>query len=169
MPLLALARRADAAAIAVMSRDLIEDGLDWSWTPRRVAHSIRRRDALVVVARVGARIVGFAIMRYGDDDAHLDLLGVDPAYRRHGLGRRLVEWLEKPALEAGISSVFLEVREAKRGTQAFYERLGYRTLGRLQGYYQGGESALRMGRELGAPSDGVHVELPIAVAAPTRR
>ena len=34
-------------------------------------------------------------------------------------------------------------------TIAFYERLGYRQLGRVDGYYQGRESAVRMGRDLG--------------------
>jgi [ribosomal protein S18]-alanine N-acetyltransferase len=146
---LGLARPSDAGAIACMSRDLIERGLQWSWTPRRVVASVRSPTALVVVARAAGRIAGFGIMRYGDDEAHLDLLGVDGACRREGLGRRLVEWLEKPALVAGISAVFLEVRASNDGAQAFYERLGYRKLARLAGYYQGRESAIRMGRELG--------------------
>ncbi len=152
---LGLARRADVDEIADMSRHLVEDGLAWAWTPRRVAGSVRRRDALVVVARREHdpinHIVGFAIMRYGDDDAHLDLLAVRPEHRRHGLGRRLVEWLEKPALVAGIRSVVLEVRESNAGARAFYARLGYRQRERLAGYYQDLESALRLGRELGAP------------------
>jgi [ribosomal protein S18]-alanine N-acetyltransferase len=146
---LGLARHADAIAIASMSRELIEHGLPWSWTPRRVAASIRSATALVVVARGAGQIAGFGIMRYGDDDAHLDLLGVQDACQRTGLGRRLVEWLEKPALVAGISAVFLEVRASNHAAQAFYERLGYHELGRLAGYYQGRESAIRMGRELG--------------------
>src|SRR5215813_2623461 len=144
-----LARRSDAVEIALMSRDLIEQGLQWSWTPERVGASVRSRMALVAVARAAGRIAGFGIMRYGDDDAHLDLLGVDHAYRRAGLGRRLVEWLEKPALVAGISAVFLEVRASNHAGQAFYERLGYRKLAKLAQYYQGRESAIRMGRELG--------------------
>jgi ribosomal-protein-alanine N-acetyltransferase len=143
-----LARRSDVRAIAGHSRDLVERGLEWTWTPGRVEASLRSEIALVVVARTADRLAGFAIMRYGDDDAHLDLLAVDPRDRGRGLGRRLVEWLEKPALVAGIGSVFLEVRESNRGAQAFYERLGYRTLGRIAGYYQGRESALRMGRTL---------------------
>jgi ribosomal-protein-alanine N-acetyltransferase len=144
-----IARRSDVVEIALMSRDLIETGLQWSWVPRRVAASVRNPNAIVVVARAGDRIAGFGIMRYGDDDAHLDLLGVGHAHRRGGLGRRLVEWLEKPALVAGISAVFLEVRESNHGGQAFYERLGYRRLMRVARYYQGRESAIRMGRELG--------------------
>lgn len=144
-----LARLPDAADIARMSRDLIETGLPWSWTSQRVAASVRSPDALVVVAREERRIAGFGIMRYGDDDAHLDLLGVDHDYRRAGLGRRLIEWLEKPALVAGISAVFLEVRASSHAAQAFYERLGYRKLTLVPRYYQGLESAVRMGRELG--------------------
>jgi ribosomal-protein-alanine N-acetyltransferase len=145
-----LARASDAVTIAEMSRDLIEAGLRWSWTPTRVAASLRNPNALVVVARAARPIAGFGIMRYGDDEAHLDLLGVAPEHRREGVGNRLLEWLEKPALVAGISLVFLEVRASNRGAQAFYERLGYRKLGELPRYYQGSESAIRMGRELGS-------------------
>jgi ribosomal-protein-alanine N-acetyltransferase len=159
---LGLARRSDAVEIAYMSRHLIEKGLRWSWTPRRVAASVANPNALVVVARTEDRIAGFGIMRYGDDEAHLDLLGVAYEHRWKGLGRRLVEWLEKPALVAGISLVFLEVRVPNHGAQAFYERLGYRRLAEIARYYQGRESALRMGRELGwpgLPNPGVSTSL----------
>ena len=131
-----LAHLSDAADIARMARDLVETGLPWSWTPGRVAASVRCPQALVVVARGAQRIAGFGIMRYGDDDAHLDLFGVDHDYRRAGLGRRLIEWLEKPALVAGISAVFLEVRAPNRGAQAFYERLGFTRLGEYDEFGQ---------------------------------
>jgi ribosomal protein S18 acetylase RimI-like enzyme len=87
-------------------------------------------------------------MRYGEDDAHLDLLAVAPSYRRLGIGRQLVEWLEKCAVVAGIFTVALEVRAGNEGAQIFYKRMGYRTLVHLTGYYQGIEAALRMGRDL---------------------
>jgi ribosomal-protein-alanine N-acetyltransferase len=143
-----LGGRADAPQIARMSRDLIEQGLAWSWTPERVIASMRSPITLVAVARAGRRLVGFGIMRYGDDRARLDLLGVAADCRRWGVGRRLVGWLERPALVAGITSATLEVRAANAGAQAFYERLGYRTVARLAGYYQGREAAIRMQRDL---------------------
>jgi ribosomal-protein-alanine N-acetyltransferase len=87
-------------------------------------------------------------MRYGGDDAHLDLLAVAPPYRRAGVGRELLEWLEKCAVIAGIFSITLEVRAANEGAQLFYKRMGYRTLAHLPGYYQGIEAALRMSRDL---------------------
>ena len=145
---LRLARPADATIIANLSRDLIEYGLRWRWTAVRVAASIREPDVNVLVACCDAHIAGFAIMRYGDDDAHLDLLAVAPPYRRTGIGRQLLEWLEKCAVVAGIFTVALEVRAENEGAQRFYERLGYRTLAQLPGYYQGVEAALRMSRDL---------------------
>ncbi|HYA28394.1 MAG TPA: GNAT family N-acetyltransferase [Acidobacteriota bacterium] len=131
-----------------MSRDLVEDGLRWRWTPQRVAASIRATNANVLVARIDDRVAGFAIMHYGDHVAHLDLLAVAPPHRRAGVGRQLVEWLEKCAVVAGNIRVVLEVRAGNHGAQRFYERMGYRTLVRLPDYYQGVEDALRMGRDL---------------------
>jgi ribosomal-protein-alanine N-acetyltransferase len=145
---LRLARPAEADTIANLSRDLIEYGLQWRWTPMRVAGSIRAPDVNVLVACIHGNIAGFAIMRYGDDDAHLDLLAVAPSYRRLGIGRQLLEWLEKCAVVAGIFSVTLEVRARNEGAQLFYKRLGYRPLAHVPGYYQGVEAALRMGRDL---------------------
>ena len=145
---LRLARPADATTIANLSRDLIEYGLHWRWTPMRVAASIRASDVNVLVACNHDKIAGFAIMRYGDADAHLDLLAVAPPYRRAGVGRQLLEWLEKCAVVAGIFNVALEVRAENEGAQLFYKRMGYRTLVQLPGYYQGIEAAIQMGRDL---------------------
>ena len=149
---LRLARPGDADAIAEMSRVLIEYGLTWRWTAKRVIASIRAANVNVLVARANGRIVGFAIMRYGDDDAHLDLLAVAPAYRRSGVARQLLQWLEKCAVVAGIFKVELEVRSENEGSQLFYERMGYHRLVQLPGYYQGKESALRMARDLSSKS-----------------
>src|SRR3989304_7711337 len=98
---LRLARPAEAATIANLSRDLIEYGLRWGWTPIRVAACIRAPNVNVLVACVRENIAGFSIMRYGDNDAHLDLLAVAPTYRRAGVGRRLLEWLPKSARLGG--------------------------------------------------------------------
>jgi [ribosomal protein S18]-alanine N-acetyltransferase len=149
---LRLARLAEATAIANLSRNLIEYGLQWRWTPTRVAASIRAPNVNVLVASIHGNIAGFAIMRYGGDDAHLDLLAVAPPYRRAGLGRQLIEWLEKCAVVAGIFNVALEVRAGNHEAQLFYEHMGYRVLAHLPGYYQGVEAALRMGRDLSCRS-----------------
>jgi len=102
----------------------------------------------VLTSRSGVTIAGFAIMRYGDDVAHLNLLAVAPTHRRRGLARALVQWLEESALTAGTFIIGLELRAGNEAARAFYRALGYRELGQIPGYYQGVESAIRMVRDV---------------------
>jgi ribosomal protein S18 acetylase RimI-like enzyme len=150
---LELARLADASVIATMSSRLIEAGLTPSWPAARVARHIRNADSLVLTARHSDRLIGFAIMQYGDDAAHLNLLAVDGASQRRGVGRALLGWLEETALVAGTFLVQLELRASNATARAFYEAQGYRETGRVAGYYQRLEDAIQMGRNLavGAP------------------
>jgi ribosomal protein S18 acetylase RimI-like enzyme len=146
--MLSLARTSDACAIAEMSRDLIEQGLGWSWTPTRVHRSISSKEACVVIARRDGRIAAFAIMQFGDDVAHLNLLAVASRHRRQGLGRQLMEWLFATALEAGVFRVDLELRADNLVARDFYQRLGFESRDVVPGYYQGREAAMRMTRRL---------------------
>jgi ribosomal-protein-alanine N-acetyltransferase len=148
-PLLNLAGVADAVPIALMSRRLVESGLpSWSWTPRRVARQIRNRDSVVVTAHCGTDLAGFAIMGFGEETAHLNLLAVEPSYRRSGVGRRMVRWLEETASVAGTFDVSLELRASNVPAMRFYRALGYRETNRILGYYDRLEDAIRMARDL---------------------
>jgi len=145
-----LAVPGDAMRIAAMSRDYIEDGLGWGWTPARVARSIRDRATNVALAEHGADPAGFGIMQYLDDDAHLLLFAVRPEYRRRGIGSQLLAWLESTATTAGIELIFLETRTGNATARAFYAARGYRELAKLPRYYRS-EDAVRIGKDLGDP------------------
>ena len=145
---LGLARANDAREIAEMSRDLVEQGLTWSWTQARVQHFISGPESSVVVARREQHIAAFAIMHFGDEVAHLNLLAVAPEHRRQGLGRQIMRWLTETAIEAGVFRINLELLTRIEPARIFYERLGFDELGVVQGYYQGREAALRMSRRL---------------------
>ena len=142
----------DAQAIAEMSRRLIEHGLAWSWNEDRVERCLRNRDCVVLAARDRRRLVGFAIMEFYAIHAHLNLLAVQPGYRRQGVGRQLLEWLEASARTAGIFTVNLELRSTNDGARAFYEKLGFKSAGRKAAYYDGREDAVRMTHGLAVAS-----------------
>lgn len=59
-------------------------------------------------------------------------LAVDPAYRRRGVARQLLE----SELSRPKTQWFLEVRETNTAAQRFYESLGFRPSGRRENYYQ---------------------------------
>lgn len=143
-----LATMADAESIAVMSRDYVEAGLRWGWTPHRVARSIQHRDTNVAVAIRANKCIGFGIMKYEDTDAHLMLFAVTPMLRRRGVGNALMDWLETSAVTAGIELIWLEARANNTEALAFYRARGYRTLDRMHRYYSGVEDAVRIGKDL---------------------
>jgi ribosomal protein S18 acetylase RimI-like enzyme len=146
-PQFVLATSDDAHEIAALSRGLIEVGLrGWAWNPERVAKAIRTRDTDVLVARVDDHLVGFAIMEFGDTNAHISLLAVHPTYQRQGVGRGMIEWLEEAALAAGIETIELELRVNNYGARGFYHALGFRETLWIRGYYRGLESAVKMSR-----------------------
>jgi ribosomal-protein-alanine N-acetyltransferase len=149
-----LACEADAQPIACMSRDCIECGLGWSWRPARVQRSIADASTNVVVCRDVRGMAGFAIMKYGDEEAHLLLLAVDARRRRHGVGSALVSWLEATALVAGLGVIRLEARCGNHAAGAFYRKLGYREIARVAGWYRGIEDGVRFAKDLWDPAAG---------------
>jgi ribosomal-protein-alanine N-acetyltransferase len=151
-----LATLADAGEIAAMSRELIETGLGWTWTRARVARNIASASTVTLAACDQERVIGFAIMYFGDDHAHLNLLAVRRPWQRAGVGRQLLAWLEESALAAGIGTIRLELRASNRAARRFYERLGYQEVARVPEYYGGVETAVRMSRDIRrAPSGPV--------------
>ena len=151
---IAPARAADAQVIAEMSRRLVEVGLPWTWTPARVARHLHHPESVVLAARASGSpsLAGFAIMHFGDEIAHLNLLAVDTRWQRRGLGRRLVDWLEQSAITAGTFSLCLEVRARNPVALLFYRELGFEETSRVPRYYSGREDALRLSKDLRHPA-----------------
>jgi ribosomal-protein-alanine N-acetyltransferase len=158
-PVYRAAHVSEALAIASASRLHVEYGLRWRWTPARVRQEIRDPDTMVLVATVDGDLAGFAIMHFGDDRAHLQLLAVLPHYRRNGIGAALLRWLEQSCMTAGIQNIRLEVRSANHAAREFYAHAGYRYLGQIGGYYDGVEAASVMTREL-YPASQLHRDPP---------
>jgi ribosomal-protein-alanine N-acetyltransferase len=63
-------------------------------------------------------------------------LAVDPAHRRHGIGRRLLRAAVAYCRRRRIPLVWLRVRASNRSARAFYRRCGFAVVGRFRGYYE---------------------------------
>lgn len=142
------AHRSEAKEIATMSRLQVEHGLNWRWTAAKVRRQIEDRETMVLVASIDGVLQGFSIMRFGDMEAHLFLLAVEPKSRRQSIGTRLVRWLEKSCKTAGMQNIRLEVRASNSNALKFYEHLDYQRIGKVEAYYDGREAAVVMSRSL---------------------
>ena len=146
-----LAKSSDARSIAEMSRDYIEAGLGWRWQRSSIVEKIRDPDTNVIVARRGADLLGFAIMKYAGFEAHLILFAVLPSHRRRGVGAALIRWLIATAEVAGALVIYVELRASNTLARAFYRSLGFTLMEPLPAYYRAREAGIRMALDLRRP------------------
>jgi ribosomal-protein-alanine N-acetyltransferase len=87
-------------------------------------------------------IAGFWIMV---DEAHITTLATRNAYRRQGVGERLLIQIIEMAASLHADVVTLEVRVSNKQAQALYEKYGFRKVGMRRAYYtDNGEDAVIM-------------------------
>lgn len=120
-----LATPLDAADIAAMSRDEIEQGLPWRWRHSRVAAAIANPDTNVAVVGEHGELTAFGIMSYADVDSHLLLFAVRRASQRAGVGSAVLLWLEAAARAAGARKIQVEARRDNVAARNFYSEHGY--------------------------------------------
>lgn len=142
------AKYSDVIEIGDLSKKYIEHDLGWKYTPEKLKNIIKDRTKNVVVARKGDELVGFGIMTYYEEQANLDLLAVKMIYRRRGVGKQVVKWLEEVALTAGIYNIFVQVRKINNGAIKFYKRLGFEIIDEKSGYYRGQETGVIMSKNI---------------------
>lgn len=121
------------------------------WSEGALAAACGDRGGEFLIGRVGRRIVGFIIGRSMGDEAEILNLAVRSEVRGKGVGTALVKaLLNRYAGGTGVRRTFLEVRESNGVAIAFYEGLGFKEIGRREGYYrEPEEAALILTRETG--------------------
>jgi ribosomal-protein-alanine N-acetyltransferase len=87
------------------------------------------------------------------DELHIHTLAVQPARRRQGHARVLIDQVLREAVRQGARSATLEVRESNEPARRLYEQAGFAVRGRRPGYYEKpSEDALILWREMPAPT-----------------
>ena len=81
------------------------------------------------------RVIGSAVIWIILDEAHIATLAVDPIYRGHGIGRRLLAVALIDAYRVGASKAFLEARKNNKDALHLYYGFGFTAVGIRPGYY----------------------------------
>ena len=71
-------------------------------------------------------------------------LVVCPEHRRQGIARALVGLMKSLSIQGELTAIGLEVREDNKAGVALYQALGFSVTQEIHGFYDDGESALRM-------------------------
>ena len=114
----------DLAAIAAIQEESPEAS---QWDPASYL------DYEFSVAVSDGRVIGFLVVRQvAADEREILNLAVDPAARRRGVARKLLE----SELRRAKTRWFLEVRASNSNAIKLYESAGFRVAGRRESYYQ---------------------------------
>jgi len=105
------------------------------WSDQAIAHALAANPGYHLVGIFGGEVAGFISSRRVAVEGEILNLAVKPEYRRQGLGQALVNAILDRFRQDGVRQVFLEVRESNHTAISFYQRLGFRQIGRREGYY----------------------------------
>lgn len=105
------------------------------WSRTAFENELHKPISLFLVAQVGEDVAGYIIAYHYAESSHIVNIAVAPEYRRHGIGRRLLERAIEEARMDNLDFVFLEVRASSLPAQRLYESMGFRPIKRLPNYY----------------------------------
>jgi N-acetylglutamate synthase-like GNAT family acetyltransferase len=85
-----------------------------------------------LVAEIDNRVVGFLLGRAGELEfglpgtvAWIEMIGVDPVFRRGGAARALIKNFSESAEDHGIRTIFTLITSNQTELQQFFSRLGF--------------------------------------------
>ena len=107
--------------IRVANQAFLEDARRPSVSGSTLVHGLSRFPKLQLLAEVNGEVAGFILGELRDSRGKIMLLAVSPKYWRKGIGRRLVEELEKRIKEMGGKELTLGTPFAR----GFYEKVGF--------------------------------------------
>ena len=113
---------------------------------RSFRHFLTRGKASVLIYDDAGEIAGYALTLFhaGTVLARLYSFAVLPEKQGKGIGRALLEAVERGARERRSAAMRLEIRQDNERAKALYLAAGYRELGTLNDYYEDHQSGIRM-------------------------
>jgi ribosomal-protein-alanine N-acetyltransferase len=83
-----------------------------------------------------SKVLAYGVYSMEESVATIMNVAVHPAYRRRGLGRRLIIHMSESAISFGARRVKLLVAENNSAARALYRSLNFNNVQRLHQYYQ---------------------------------
>lgn len=91
------------------------------------------------------KLAAMAVLWLIVDELHVATFAVNPEFRRHKVGERLMAQALVDGISGGAIKAFLEVRRGNMAARNLYKKFGFTEEGIRKGYYQdNGEDAILM-------------------------
>ena len=131
--------------------ELERQSYEFPWSEGIYRDCLRMGYSSWVVTNTLDEILGYALMSYAMDEAHILNLCIGPDCRRRGLGSYLLDHLLAEARQHEVDWIMLEVRRSNQAAINLYQNAGFHEIGERRNYYpahNGREHALVLGQRL---------------------
>jgi len=110
----------------------------WIDPVKDIQAKLKVQRELFLVGTIGDRVVATAMIGYVNR-GWVNYLAVDPNYRRHGIGRRVMKKAEEELSRLGCPKINVQIHTSNEGAIGFYESIGFRrddviSMGKRLGY-----------------------------------
>lgn len=123
--------RCHVDAVAQLEKQCFSD----PWSANAISSELDNPLSLWVVAMDEDTLVGYVGSQSVMGWADMMNLAVAPAYRRNGIGEKLVLQLVQHLQANQVTCLTLEVRASNESAIRLYAKLGFEEVGRRPGYY----------------------------------
>jgi ribosomal-protein-alanine N-acetyltransferase len=112
------------------------------WTIAQLAGALVLPGTDLMVAEVGSRIAGFALVRHVADEAEILLIATHPQFQRQRVGTALLETVFNKLKQDDVAFIHIEMR-VDNPALAFYHQFEFAIIGHRRDYYRGLDGRLR--------------------------
>ena len=134
----------DIDQIAKMESRCFED----AWPKELLADVLKYSFLHGFLIEEEGKILGYGCLRVLFETADVDNIAVDESERGKGYGEILLTLMETRAAAMGATECLLEVRVSNAPAISLYQKHGFQTISVRKKYYENGEDALVMRKEL---------------------
>lgn len=136
----------DLDALLALEQVFLSDRL----TRQRMRHWIRAANGILLVACEADTLLGYCLVIKRRDSRSVRLYSVvtAPPARGRGIAAKLLQAAEEHARQEGYEKLRLEVAAGNETAIKLYTGLNYTRFETVPGYYENGETAIRMQKRL---------------------
>jgi len=110
-----------------------------AFTKQQIAYLLSDFNTIALIAKSNVDIAGFVIAQIEVEEnteyGHIVTINVAPKFRRKGIATRMLQEIESFLKQRSITQIRLEVREDNNTALKLYNKLDYKTQGKLDRYY----------------------------------
>jgi len=116
--------------------EIESESFEFAWDEQDFRRCIGQRNCIAMVAECDHRVAGFMVYELHKTLLHILNFAVAPAFRRQGIGRRMLAKLVRKLHPLHRTRILLEIRETNLPAQLFFRDAGFRAIKILRAFYE---------------------------------